>query len=182
MTTKIEILDDFDGQISRAYGIESAVSNLIRNWDQKSAAGTLSLLLDHIEKLEDVRRHLGDVLEGGEEPEPDPAIAVAEQFVIAEKAYEEALNRRANSEKLGREASDEVRAAADAAMDADEVARRALFRAEPTSVLGVAALLEALAYNDEGDSPIEMHINSGACEPVNDFMRELAAVLRQASS
>jgi hypothetical protein len=41
-------------------------------------------------------------------------------------------------------------------------------------------LLEALAYNDEGDSPIEMYINS-ACEPVNDFMRELAAVLREAA-
>jgi hypothetical protein len=38
------------------------------------------------------------------------------------------------------------------------------------------------AVNDEGDSPIEMHINSGACEPVNDFMRELAVVLRKASS
>jgi hypothetical protein len=43
-------------------------------------------------------------------------------------------------------------------------ARKGLFRAEPTSVLGVAALLETLAYNDEGDSPIEMYINR-AWEP-----------------
>jgi hypothetical protein len=50
------------------------------------------------------------------------------------------------------------------------------------SRFGFAALLDALAYNDDGESPIEMYINSAACETVNDFMRELAAVLREATS
>jgi hypothetical protein len=66
-------------------------------------------------------------------------------------------------------------------MGAAEVARRALFHAKPTSVLGVAALLDALAYNDDGESPIEMYINGDAAETVNDLMRELAAVLRSRS-
>jgi hypothetical protein len=56
-----------------------------------------------------------------------------------------------------------------------------LFRTEPTTVLGVAALLDALAHNHDSESPIEMYVNA-AGEMVNDFMRQLAKVLREAST
>jgi hypothetical protein len=58
---------------------------------------------------------------------------------------------------------------------------RGRFRAEPTSVLGVAALLEAVAHNDDCESPIAMYVNADAGKTVNDFLRQLAAVLREAS-
>jgi hypothetical protein len=111
----------------------------------------------------------------------DPALAVAIRYLDAEKAYGEALERRAHEETLGHEASDATYAAGEAAMHAADAARSAIFGAEPTTILGVAALLEALAHNDDCESPIEMYINSAACETVNDFMRELAAVLREAA-
>jgi hypothetical protein len=60
----------------------------------------------------------------------------------------------------GHEASEATCAAGDAAMRTADAARSALFRAEPTSVLGVAALLSALAHNDDLASPIEMYVNA----------------------
>jgi hypothetical protein len=63
-------------------------------------------------------------------------------------------------------------------MHVADAARSALFRAEPTSVLGVAALLGALAHNDDSASPIEMYVNADAGKTVNNVMRQLAAVLR----
>jgi hypothetical protein len=44
---------------------------------------------------------------------------------------------------------------------------------EPT-VFGVA--------DDTDESPIEIYVNGTAAETVNDFMRELATVLREATS
>jgi hypothetical protein len=79
------------------------------------------------------------------------------------------------------EASHATFAAGDAAMHVADAARSALFRAKPTSVLGVAALLGALAHNDDSASPIEMYVNADAGKTVNNFMRQLAAVLREAS-
>jgi hypothetical protein len=114
-------------------------------------------------------------------PEIDPAIAVAARFPAAEKAYQKALERRQHEETLGHDASDATCAAGDAAMHAADVARSALFRAEPTSVRGVATLLEALAHNDDSESPIEMYINADAGKTVNEFLRQRAKVLREAS-
>jgi hypothetical protein len=57
-------------------------------------------------------------------------------------------------------------------------AHNALYRAEPTTVLGVIALLEALAENDTSESSIERAINADNGNKVNDFLRHLAAVLR----
>src|ERR1700759_1794904 len=74
----------------------------------------------------------------------DPALAVAIRYLDAEKAYGSALERRAHEETLGNEASDATYAAGDAAMRTADAARSALFRAEPTCVLGVAALLSAM--------------------------------------
>jgi hypothetical protein len=111
----------------------------------------------------------------------DPALAVAIRYLDAEKAYGKALDRRAHEKTLGREASDATYAAGDAAMHAADAARRAIFGAEPTTILGVAALLEALAHNDDCESPIEMYVNADAGKTVNDFLRQLAAVLREAS-
>jgi hypothetical protein len=42
-------------------------------------------------------------------------------------------------------------------------------------------LLEALAKNDDGESSIERAINADNGGKVNDFLRQLAAVLREAS-
>jgi hypothetical protein len=64
------------------------------------------------------------------------------------------------------------------ACDAADAARTALFHAEPTTVLGVVAMLEAMAKDD---SPIEQAINSGAvgADNVNKRLRRLADVLRE---
>jgi hypothetical protein len=67
------------------------------------------------------------------------------------------------------------------AREAAWAAQNALYRAEPTTVLGVIALLEALAKNDDGESSIERAINADNGGKVNDFLRQLAAVLREAS-
>jgi hypothetical protein len=111
----------------------------------------------------------------------DPALAVAIRYLDAEKAYGKALERRAHEETVGPAASDATCAAGHAAMHAADAARSALFGAEPTTILGVAALLEALAHNDDCESPIEMYVNADAGKSVNDFMRRLAGVLREAS-
>jgi hypothetical protein len=113
-------------------------------------------------------------------PEIDPAIAVAARFLATEKAYGKALERRAHNERLtGEDCADAaILDAVDAAMDAADAARRALFCAEPTTVLGVAALLGALAHNDDCESLIAMYVNADAGKTVNDFMRKLATVLR----
>jgi hypothetical protein len=66
-------------------------------------------------------------------------------------------------------------------MRAAEAARSALWGAEPT-ILGIAALLEALAHNDDRESPIEMYVNADGGKTVNDFLHELAGVLREATS
>jgi hypothetical protein len=112
----------------------------------------------------------------------DPALAVAIRFLEAETAYGKALERRQHEETVGREASDATCAAGDAAMRTADAARSALLGAEPTTVLGVAALLGALAHNDDSASPIEMYVNADAGKTVNDFLRKLAAVLREATS
>jgi hypothetical protein len=65
-------------------------------------------------------------------------------------------------------------------MHAADAARSALYGAERTTILGVAALLEALALNEDSESPIEMYVNADAGKTVNDFMRQLAGVLREA--
>ena len=67
-------------------------------------------------------------------------------------------------------------------MNAADAAPKGLFRAEPTSVFGVAALLSAVAHNDDSASPIEMYVNADAGKTVNDFLRQIAAVLREARS
>jgi hypothetical protein len=113
-------------------------------------------------------------------PEIDPALAVAIRDLDAEKAYGKALERSAHEEMVGPAASDATCAAGHAAMPAADAARSALFGAEPTTILGVAALLEALAQNDDCESPIEMHVNADDGETVTDFIRKLAAVLREA--
>jgi hypothetical protein len=69
----------------------------------------------------------------------DPALAVAIRYLDAEKAYGKALDRRAHEKTLGHEASDATYAAGDAAMHAADAARRAIFGAEPTTILGVAS-------------------------------------------
>ena len=43
-------------------------------------------------------------------------------------------------------------------------------------------MLGALAQNDDSASPIEMYVNADAGKTVNDFLRQLAAVLREATS
>ncbi len=114
----------------------------------------------------------------------DPALAVAIRFLEAETAYGKALERRQQDERLTDQdcSDDAILDAVDIAMDAADDARQALFRAKPTTVLGVAALLEALAHNDDCELPIEMYVNADAGKSVNDFMRQLATVLREAST
>ena len=47
-------------------------------------------------------------------------------------------------------------------------------------MLGVVALLEAVAKNDTGESSIERAIQNDNGDKVNHFLRRLAAVLREA--
>jgi hypothetical protein len=110
-------------------------------------------------------------------------LAVAICYLDAEKAYGKALERRQQDERLtNQDCSDAaILDAVDTAMDAADDARQALFRAEPTTILGVAALLESLAHDGDCESPIEMYVNADAGKTVNDFLRALATVLREAS-
>jgi hypothetical protein len=104
----------------------------------------------------------------------DPAFAVVEQFLAASRAYDKVLER----DDTPGEAS---RGERDAAMKAAWAAERALFSEKPTTILGVVAMLEALAMNDTTESPIEWAINGDDGEMVNDYLRLLAAVLRSAT-
>jgi hypothetical protein len=111
----------------------------------------------------------------------DPSLGAVTQFFAADKAYDEALERRQAAEVLNPENLDgdaTLNAAVDAAIQAVDDARTALFHTEPTTVLGVAALLAALAKNETCESPIEMWVNADAGGKVNDFLRRLASVLR----
>jgi hypothetical protein len=90
-------------------------------------------------------------------------LVLLELFLLV--AYRKALERREHDDRLTGEDCFDAATLHDVDTAMDPPTRsEGPFRAEPTSVLGVAALLEALAYNDEGDSPIEMYINR-AWEP-----------------
>jgi hypothetical protein len=118
----------------------------------------------------------------GAEPSPnlvDPALIVAVRFLDADKAYDDALDRRRVSEEALNHEDSALVEATKAAMEAADTARGALFHVEPITVLGAVALLEALTKNDTCESPIEMETNGGAGDNVNNCLRRLAAVLRE---
>jgi hypothetical protein len=103
----------------------------------------------------------------GTEPSPkviDPSLLVAARYIDASNAFAEACEIEDGTES--------------ATMEAEYDARQALFSAEPTTVAGVAALLMAVTKNDTDVSPIDAEISNEAADKVNDFLRRLAAVLR----
>jgi hypothetical protein len=63
MSTEIAILDAVDAEISRAYGIEAALTGLLRSPCEQTTRGTLDLHLDHGGRLVDIKDSLAKLFQ-----------------------------------------------------------------------------------------------------------------------
>jgi hypothetical protein len=114
---------------------------------------------------------------------PDPIFLVIEQHTAAVKARNAVLGAEADEGAYPTYKA--WKRASDMAMDNEDAAVDGLFDTEPTTILGVAALLETLGReldegeDSDGSSIMDWEYGSGGIrQRADDFLVELAETLR----